>query len=288
MSFTTRVFQGAALSLAMFSANAVEAASDPKGIWFDQDRRGAVEINDCTSGRGLCGYVVYVKEKKHADRCGMQILGHVTSSGGGWIYSPTRGRKYTVRLKRLSDSKLRVVGNATSSFFSKTLIWKKAPSDLQLCGKYAARNAAPAGQADVSVASKQPEERVETTRRVAKRDPLISEFVANPKPSRFGKTDRDTQAEEEAELEQNATGEKNETVDQKDSPNDEPASAEGEKEYGMVDDGANDDEAPVENDLTEMFDTLVEKANEFGSKAKRKCKFRIPYVDRVIMIPCND
>ncbi len=284
MSFKTRVIQGAALTLALFSATAVNAASDPKGIWYDHNGRGAVEIADCTTGKGLCGYVVHVKEKKHSDRCGTQILGNVTENGGGWIYSPSRGRKYTVSLKRLSSSKLRVVGNASSRFFSKTFTWKKAPGDLELCGKYASRNSAPVAKADIEASTRQSEERIESkpVERTAKRDPLISDFVSKPKTSRYGKTKQDIQADEEAELELNAPGK-----DGEEASSSENADAEGDKEYGMAKDGE-ETEGPIENDVTEVLDTLIDKANEYSSKAKRKCKFRIPYVDRVIMIPCDD
>ncbi len=71
-------------------------------------------------------------------RCGMQILGNVTDSGGGWIYSPDRGKKYSVELTRLSDDKLKVIGNA-GSFFSKTYTWKRAPDDVARCGETTAR-----------------------------------------------------------------------------------------------------------------------------------------------------
>ena len=36
---------------------------------------------------------MHVKEQRNADRCGLQILGNVTEGGGGWIYSPDRGKK---------------------------------------------------------------------------------------------------------------------------------------------------------------------------------------------------
>lgn len=109
------------------------AAGDPKGIWFDHNGRGAVEIKDCDSGKGLCGFVVHVKDPKNSKRCGLQILGNVTKDGGGWIYSPERGSRYNVELSRLSGEKLRVVGNAGSRFFSRTFTWNRAPEDIARC-----------------------------------------------------------------------------------------------------------------------------------------------------------
>ncbi len=135
MRFATFTRAGAAVSAALLISTSALAASDPSGIWFDHNGRGAVEIKQCDSGKGLCGYVVHVKEQRNADRCGLQILGNVTEGGGGWIYSPERKSKYDVALKRLSDDKLRVVGNAGSRFFSRTFTWTRAPDDIARCGE---------------------------------------------------------------------------------------------------------------------------------------------------------
>ncbi|MEQ8822908.1 MAG: DUF2147 domain-containing protein [Filomicrobium sp.] len=281
MSVTTRVIQAATVGLTVFAATSVQAASDPRGIWFDHNGRGAVEIADCENGRGLCGYVVHVKKQKYASRCGLQILGNVTSKGGGWIYSPSRGRKFTVRIKRLSDNNLRVVGNASSRFFSKTFTWKRAPEDLQLCGKYASRNNAPEKSTSEAVVEEKPVKRTERRASKVERDPLISDFVSNPKPRRYNKSKRDIEAEEEAELERNAT------ADEEVRSNDRQAKREDDQEWGMEPEGGSED-GPVENEVTEVLDTLIDRANEYTGKLERKCKFRIPYVDRVIMIPCRD
>ena len=135
----------AAAAALLWSASA-QAATDPTGIWFDHNGRGAVEIKPCASGKGVCGYVVNVKDPANASRCGLQILGEVTPGGGGWIYSPERKSKYDVELTRLSDDKLRVVGNAGSRFFSRTFTWNRAPDDIARCGETTAA-AAPAKDA---------------------------------------------------------------------------------------------------------------------------------------------
>src|SRR5690349_25177739 len=108
MRFAVFARAGAAVSAVLLVSTSAFAASEPNGVWFDHNGRGAVEIKECADGKGLCGYVVHVKEQRNADRCGLQILGNVTDGGGGWIYSPERKRKYSVALKRLSDDKLRV------------------------------------------------------------------------------------------------------------------------------------------------------------------------------------
>ena len=127
-----------ALSLTPATFANAFAGSNPTGIWLDNDGRGAVEIKPC--GNALCGNVVWVKSSSDADGCGKQIIGGVKSVGGGrwdngWIYSPEKGRKYDVELTPLASGNLKVVGYAGLKFLSKTMIWKPAPADLQLCNQ---------------------------------------------------------------------------------------------------------------------------------------------------------
>ncbi len=114
-----------------------QAASGPKGVWLNDTGRGAVEIKEC--GKALCGHVVWVKDGADAKGCGKQIIGEARPSGGanwgnGWIYSPEKKRRYDVELTPLGEDKLRVIGYAGVKLFSKTMIWKRAPADLQRCG----------------------------------------------------------------------------------------------------------------------------------------------------------
>jgi uncharacterized protein (DUF2147 family) len=276
MSLISRASKGATLLVALVASTSAYAETDPKGIWLDHDGRGAVEIKDCEKGPGLCGFVVNVKEAKYADRCGLQILGNVTSGGGGWIYSPARGKRYTVSLKRLSDSKLRVVGNASSSFFSKTFTWKLAPADLQLCGKYA----------------------------LAKRDAQDAKDDAQA-----GTANRDSLRDDESSSERSATvsGDKdvksarsngNDKLDESETASKPQTGDERLPEYGALPEkqeggdkyaeSEHVEEAPVESEVSEVIGELIGKANEMAGKLKRKCRFRIPYVDKVIMIPCGD
>ena len=64
----------------------------------------------------------------------------------GWIYSPERGRKYNVELQPLANGTLRVTGYAGLRFLSKTMIWTRAPENLQLCGKTENQIEAKSGQ----------------------------------------------------------------------------------------------------------------------------------------------
>ena len=134
MPFNTHAPKFAAAAAAILWSAAAHAANDPTGIWFDHNKRGAVEIKQCADGKGLCGHVVYIVDPANAKNCGMQILGEVSPNGGGWIYSPERKRRYDVELTRVSDDKLRVVGNAGSRFFSRTYTWHRAPDDILKCG----------------------------------------------------------------------------------------------------------------------------------------------------------
>lgn len=125
-----------ALSLAPATFASAFAGSDPVGVWLDDTGRGAVEIKPC--GNALCGNVVWVKSSTDSDGCGKQIIGNVMPVGSGhwdngWIYSPEKGRKYDVELTPLSNGNLKVVGYAGLKFLSRTMIWKPAPADLQLC-----------------------------------------------------------------------------------------------------------------------------------------------------------
>ena len=120
-----------------FPAASAHAASSPKGVWMNDTGRGAIEIKSC--GDALCGHVVWVKATGDEKGCGKQIIGEARPAGSGhwdngWIYSPEKKRRYDVELTPLSESRLRVVGYAGTKFFSKTMIWTKAPDDLQRCG----------------------------------------------------------------------------------------------------------------------------------------------------------
>ena len=143
----TSAFLVSSLMPAMVAS--ASAASDPTGIWINDTGRGAIEIKQC--GNALCGNVVWVKDAADAKGCGKQIIGNAAPVGGGrwdngWIYSPERGRKYNVELQPLANGTLRVTGYAGLRFLSKTMIWTRAPENLQLCGKTENQIEAKAGQ----------------------------------------------------------------------------------------------------------------------------------------------
>jgi uncharacterized protein (DUF2147 family) len=266
--FNTRALSlavAAGASLWSFSAN---AASDATGLWFDHNGRGAVEIAPCGSGNGLCGYVVHVTDAKNTKRCGMQILGNVTESGGGWIYSPDRGKKYSVELTRLSDDKLQVIGNA-GSFFSKTYTWKRAPDDVARCGETTAK--APAKPAVVKKAEVAPERETVAVER---------ETVAAEKPSKTRSLGEGNSTSASMALIA-APKRHREEVEVAAAPEtaepSKPAVAEASAPAAKAEEAA----PPAKEEAS------VERTEE-SFEPERKCKFKIPYVGRVISVPCRD
>ncbi|SDP08286.1 Uncharacterized conserved protein, DUF2147 family [Filomicrobium insigne] len=116
------------------------SAGAPLGVWVDEEGRGAVEVREC--GARLCGYVVWVRDRKDRHGCGRQLMGDVVevASGwdNGWIASPDDGTKYSVALEPVNRSTMKVIGYSGSKFFSKTMIWRRAPNNIERCDKPAA------------------------------------------------------------------------------------------------------------------------------------------------------
>ncbi len=248
---------------AVICTASAHAATDATGIWFDHNGRGAVEIAPCASGNGLCGYVVHIKDAKNSKRCGTQILGNVTSDGGGWIYSPDRGKKYSVELSRLSDDKLRVVGNA-GSFFSKTYTWLRAPDDVARCGASEASAPAPATP-------------TAPVKKVAAKAPA-------PVPVE----------EAAAEAETYSTGSSSPSLALMSAPKKKKRVAEATPVATETATDASPEPAVIEKKAQPAKETVATEqgeepvAEEESFVPERKCKFTIPYVGRVIDVPCRD
>lgn len=251
MKFETLNTKVALASAALLWSASAHAASDPTGIWFDHNGRGAVEIKQCASGKGLCGHVVYVIDPKNVSRCGLQILGEVTTEGGGWIYSPERKQKYDVALKRLSDEKLRVVGNAGSRFFSRTFTWNRAPDNIVRCGETTA--AAPAKSGGTEAAAK-----------VAATEP------ATASPSSGSATGS-------AALAARSPVKAAEPAVKAPEPQAGPAPA--------PNTAAQPASEPAKTATVQTEPSPGETAGETGSK--KKCKYRIPYIGRTVSAPCR-
>jgi uncharacterized protein (DUF2147 family) len=120
------------------AGTATALAADPRGVWIDHTGRGAVEITEC--GNRLCGRIVWVKSKGHAEGCNVQVIGNARPVGGGkwdggWILDPEENRKYDVELTPLGRDRMRVLGYLGIKMFGETMTWRRAPGDLERCDK---------------------------------------------------------------------------------------------------------------------------------------------------------
>jgi len=134
-SCRTIMTRSAIFALAVLGAGPALAA-EPTGLWYDHTGRGAVEITKC--GANLCGRLVWLKDEKNKEVCGIQILGDVKPVAGGkwdggWIYDPERDSKFSVELTPVGDQSLKVVGYLGTKLLSETMMWKRAPADLKRC-----------------------------------------------------------------------------------------------------------------------------------------------------------
>jgi uncharacterized protein (DUF2147 family) len=148
MRFNRIVLRSAIIAGATFAAAAAHADNSPLGVWIDHTGRGAVEITDC-NGK-LCGRIVWVKDTNHKEGCGLQIFGDVKPVAGGkwdggWIIDPEKSLKtrYDVEITPQGE-KLKVMGYAGVKFLSETMIWTRAPANLQRCTDSVARAPEPA------------------------------------------------------------------------------------------------------------------------------------------------
>lgn len=169
---------------------AAQAGKSPLGVWMNDTGRGAIEITEC--GSKLCGHVVWTKSSKDRKKgCGKQIIGNLKKVSGslwdnGWIYSPEKKRKYDVEVKPLSKGRLRVKGYKGVKFFSKTMIWKRAPDDLNRCD----------GKGSVIAASSERQERKSYDDRPVTK-PRREERTRKPVEDEVVRDERDSEPEEE-------------------------------------------------------------------------------------------
>lgn len=135
----------AALGTLFVSAGSASAGSAPVGLWIDHTGRAGIQITKC--GKGLCGYIAWLKDAKKAEACGVQVIGDVKQMrdgtwDSGWIYDPEANSKYYVELKPLGSKKLRVMRYVRTKFQSKSMIWKRAAIGFTKCTKPGAEKAA--------------------------------------------------------------------------------------------------------------------------------------------------
>lgn len=145
---------GAVGALAALTLSAVAAAASPAGVWIDDTGQGAVEIAPC--GQALCGRIVWLKKttdgrgepltdklnprvsERSRPICGLQVIGNLARQPDGtwdegWIYDPKQGKAFDVAVEVAGANRLRVIGYLGTRFFSRTLIWTRAPSEISRC-----------------------------------------------------------------------------------------------------------------------------------------------------------
>lgn len=163
------------------AAGSAYSADLPLGVWVNEDGRGAVEVRKC--GQRLCGYVVWVRDRKDRHGCGRQLMGDVVQVANGWdngwIASPDDGTKYSVALEPINRSSMKVIGYSGSKFFSKTMIWRRAPDSIQRCDKPAAE-VITASAAPKAVHKKEPIWTGPTDAPAPQRKPIVVAAVSDP------------------------------------------------------------------------------------------------------------
>ena len=133
MNTFRNIFFAAFVTINFFAVtNSAQAAVS--GLYYDHTGRSAIQVSRC--GSGLCGRIVWLKNKAHKSVCGTAIIGGGKKVGNsydtGWIYSPERKKRYSVEITPMGNS-LKVMGYAGSKMLSKTMMWKRAPSNLKRC-----------------------------------------------------------------------------------------------------------------------------------------------------------
>ena len=277
------------LSVSALTLSALShAGTDPRGIWYDHNGRGAVEIKECASNaKRLCGHVVYVKKARNKKRCGMQIIGNVRGNGRGWIYSPKRGRSFPLAMKRLSNNRLRIVGNA-GSFFTKTYIWKRAPDSIVNCENaiVAKKKAKPVAKPVVTAAAKPvTPTKTDATPAPANTPPASeSNNTSSATAALISRTRVSEPEVAEAQPEPVAAAAETTATEETATNQDEPAVDDLSPPGGLSNGG---DEKLGK--LKSVIDKFTGGKGIKGIKlsGKRKCNFRIPYVGRTIKVPCK-
>ena len=280
-SHLTVGFGTLAISALGFVASA-QAGGDPRGVWYDHNGRGAVQIKACAKNANrLCGHVVYVKKSRHKKRCGQQIIGNVRSNGRGWIYSPARGRSYPLAMKRLSNNRLRIVGNA-GSFFTKTYVWKRAPDSIINCEQAIVAKAetkpAPKSVAKVQNAATKTTTTSETNTTTAETQGYIGNASSATAALLATPVVAEAPTPEPTPVE---------TTDETQGPDDNAEVADDLSPPGGISNGGDDKLAKLDSVIKKFTGGKGLKGlKSNGNGSGKKCKYRIPYVGRTIRVRC--
>lgn len=277
-----QVFGTSAFALAATAfAGTAHAASDPRGIWYDHDGRGAVEIKECSgNSERLCGHVVYVKLEKNKKRCGMQIIGNLRGNGRGWIYSPSRGRSYPLAAKRLSDDRLRIIGNA-GSFFTKTYVWKRAPDTIANCNQPAV----------VETKQETPKIKAVKVQKTAAEKTVApvktKDAVKTPEPQPTLQFSDASSGSTALLLASTARAEEPRQPKPVTSKQISSVQTDDLTPPGGLSDGNDDKLEKLDKVIKKFTGGKGLKSLKVSGNNGKKCKYRIPYVGRTINVPCK-
>jgi len=251
------VLSAAVLAVHVVSASGAHAQgavlASPLGVWIDHTGRGAVEITEC--GKGVCGHVVWIKDAKNSQGCGVKILSDVKPVGGnkwdnGKIFDPDQNSTYDVELTPIGADKLKVMGYAGVKFLSQTFTWKRANGDLKRCNDQGNAN---------STAASQPTQKAEVPKAA---EPAAPE-PTNGASMSAGTGSNETKAPEKAQAKEDPVV---------------PAVRDPQVAAAPPQDSTQKAAEPEEEDS---------KPEPRRKGGKKQCKFRVPFGDMVVYYPCE-
>lgn len=127
--------------------SAQSAEKSLEGLWATEGREAVVQIYACgDANKEYCGRFYWFKEedplnperddnnpnKSKRDRllCGMKFMGGFKNDGeghygGGWVYSPRHGAKYSAFLRMLDVDRLEMRGYLLFSFLGESQTWTR-------------------------------------------------------------------------------------------------------------------------------------------------------------------
>ncbi len=141
-------------------AGIADAAPHLSGIWLMDHGQAAIDLHGCDDD--LCGYIAWLRDPKdeagqpllddnNPDQsqrgrtlCGVQVIGGLRAQTrdwqGGWIYDPEEGKRYDVAIEARGSDEILVTGFIAVKALGRTLVWHRAPANLQRCVNAARQN----------------------------------------------------------------------------------------------------------------------------------------------------
>jgi uncharacterized protein (DUF2147 family) len=115
----------AAAVLAVSGAGAL--AGDAKGVWLRSDGKTKVRFSPC--GGGLCGVVVWLRDKGSPAHVGQRVFYDMKAAGEdewrGAAFNPEDGKTYSGKMS-LAGATLTTAGCALGGLICKSFTWSRA------------------------------------------------------------------------------------------------------------------------------------------------------------------